>query len=279
MDNKDKINLESLYESIYIKEHNVKVEDKHKKKVRNEDDELEPSTGAQIDDDEGLESKITDDFEEIEEDPEDYLYDGEDEDGEKTEEELDNSSYKIPHGLQPVIEEAKKKESIVKKIKKSAKKSGKKITSEPVKRKVVKESFHDVYNFLTQTLGLQMAPESSLKYAMTSLAAAYVPLATTAAAIGIKEVLTNFYNLFKKDKSIGDMTVDNNIKNEVEALKKDGKNSMAADKLVNDLNKVLNSAKNKSVENEIKTHMGETPTSDTTLVKNAQNYLDQLRKG
>ena len=96
MDRKDKSILELLYENVYIKEHNVKKEDEHKKEVRDENDELEPSTPAQIDDDEDLKSKKTDNLdEEPSEDEECYDY-------EEAHESLIND-------IKNIIEEAKKK--------------------------------------------------------------------------------------------------------------------------------------------------------------------------
>jgi hypothetical protein len=151
MINKDQILLAEAYSQIYLNEHNVKKEDAHKQKVRKEK-EQQPSTPSQIDDDEDLKSKKSDDLNKEEEELND----------ETVSDDIDNNDDgiqegKIKHGIQ--IYESQKsvsrknnlnpwaitnknkpnaskaeKEKEVKAIKKSARKYGKKITSKPVKK-------------------------------------------------------------------------------------------------------------------------------------------------
>ena len=286
MDRKDKSILELLYENVYIKEHNVKKEDEHKKEVRDENDELEPSTPAQIDDDEDLKSKKTDNLdEEPSEDEECYDY-------EEAHESLINDIKNIieeakkkkkskgkvnPWAVEKSIEKKtgkkfgkKKKEEIVKGIKKFAKKSGKKITSKPVKKKVVKENAHDIYNTLTNTVGLQLPPESSLKYAMATLAAAYTPLAATGIAVGIKNLIDKFKKYLEKNKDIANAPISDKLKSEVDILKKNLRNNIAAEKVVLDAEPILDKAVGDSLEKEIKN------VTDPKVLK-ARDELAKLR--
>jgi hypothetical protein len=201
-------------------------------------------------------------------------------------------SVKIPHGIQPISEAKKKvnpwaieksienktgkkfgkkhKEEIIKGIKKSAKKSGKKITSEPVKsKKKVTENFHDVYNAVAST-GLQLAPESSLKYAMETLLAAYAPLAATGAVIGVKNLVGKLKNYFATNKSANNIPIGDNLKKEVDILKSNPKNHISFDKIAHEIAATIKKSSSEEVQKKLKAN------EDPQVLK-AREELAKLR--